>query len=179
MNNLSGGRKYRAMARTIPGQIGVVPAEGAARVSAGCRQRTKASVGRSVYGKLRFAAFDDAALAAWNLIDAVDKGMRVVAFVVILRAVPPGIIKFGPWIRAVLNLVTDQEPGGCAIADSSAIEPGGNIKSFRLFFGLADIGHAIRSVVILVEPAPCRLEDFCGPTRPAGESGQQRRSPVP
>jgi hypothetical protein len=41
-------------------------------------------VGRPVYGKLRFAAFDDAALAGWNLADAADKGMRVVAFVVFL-----------------------------------------------------------------------------------------------
>ena len=98
MNNLSGGRKYRAVARTIPGQIGIVPADGAARVSARCRHRTNASVGRSVYGKLRFAAFDDAALVAWNLIDAANKGMRVVAFVVFLRAAPPGIIKFRPWV---------------------------------------------------------------------------------
>ena len=132
---MSGDRKYRAMARTIPGQIGIVPADRAARVSARCRQRTDASVGGPVYGKVGFAAFDDTALIAWNLVDAADKGMRVAAFVVFLWAGPPGIIKFRPWTRTPLDLVTDQQPGGRAVADSPAIESGCDIKSFRLFSG--------------------------------------------
>ena len=59
--------------------------------------------------------------------------------------------------RTPLDLVTDQQPGGRAVADSPAIESGCDIKSFRLFFGLADIRYAIRSVVVLVEPPPFRL----------------------
>src|SRR5262245_1208912 len=83
--------------------------------------------------------------------------MRVAAFVEVLRAATAGIVQFGPWIRASLDLVADQKSRGRAIADPPAIESGGDIQSLRLLFGFADIRHAVRSVVVLVEPSPCRL----------------------
>lgn len=92
MNDLSVGRKYGAVTGTIPRQISVVPGHYASRMRARCGDSAGSTVFGFPHSKRGFAAFDNAAVTARNVINAAYKRMCVIALVVLfrtLRAIPP------------------------------------------------------------------------------------------
>jgi hypothetical protein len=148
------GFEDRTVAGTVPGAVGVVLGDGAALVRAACRDGMKTAVVVPPHRELLVTPFDDTTCTMCDLRYIIDERLRVAALVKILGRWPGGLVKLDPQVCAGRNFRCDQQARRRPIADALAIEAGDHVKARRpVCIGLANIGHAIRRVVILVEPA--------------------------
>ena len=108
-------------------------------------------------------------------------GLRFAPLVEILRRRARRRVQRCPRVRPAADLVGDQHSGCRAVADAPGVETSRNVEPRRVIGGRADERNAIGGVIILVDPAPCRLADrkiACVPNRRARGIGAPHRRPA-
>src|SRR5438046_3644125 len=92
------GSKHRAVARTIPGLVGIIPGYGTAHMRAGCRQCMQRSVRGLAHGDFALAELDHTGRARLDVLEACYEGLAVPALIEILWRPTRRVIQLRPWI---------------------------------------------------------------------------------
>src|SRR5690606_21287346 len=128
------GLEDRAMARAVPGAVGVVPGDRAALVGAGGGDGIEHTGVVAPHGELFAVAGHDGAFAAGDGLEVVGLWRRAVAArVEILRHRASGVEQPRPGPASGGDLPGDAQARRGAIADAPGVETGGHEVAGRLF----------------------------------------------